>query len=160
MGVPADPARALHWYRRAAAQEYAPAQYMVGALLDRDEDGAHDPLEACNWYRKAAEQGHALAQFALALRYDCGGAGIDQDYPQAHHWYLAAASQGHVRAQFNVGVMYSAGQGVARDLLKAYAWLARAGQAGEAAAKAYLKRVASRMDPALLEQVRRYTETA
>jgi TPR repeat protein len=48
--------------------------------------------------------------------------------------------------------MYSAGQGVQRDLLEAYAWLQRAGGAGVAAASGYLKKIAARMEPQLLAQ--------
>jgi len=56
--------------------------------------------------------------------------------------------------------MYAAGQGVAPDLVEAYAWLHRAGAAGVAPAVTYLRRVAARMEPALLEQANGYIGVA
>jgi TPR repeat protein len=127
---------------------------MVGALLDRDEDGSQDAVEACGWYRKAADQGHALAQFALGMRYDCGGLGVDQDYALAHFWYLEAANHGHGRAQFNLGVMYASGQGTERDLLQAWCWLQRAAGAGVPGAARYAERVRARMAPEQFDKAR------
>ena len=69
----------------------------------------------------------------------------------------ADARQGHARAQFNLGVMYSAGQGVQRDLVQAYAWLQRAGGAGVDAASGYLKKVTARMEPQLLAQAQAFS---
>ena len=49
--------------------------------------------ESVKWHRLAAEQGHASAQFMLAVKYRFG-AGVVQDYVQAHMWAnLAAASR-------------------------------------------------------------------
>jgi TPR repeat protein len=145
-----DAARALYWYRRAADQEYAPAQHMVGVLLEREETS--DPREAAHWYRKAADAGHTLSQFALALRYDSAH-GVERDYEAAHFWYLCAARQGHARAQFNLGVMYAAGQGVRRDLVEAHDWLLRAAAAGIPGAASYLKRITARMSAEQLDMV-------
>jgi TPR repeat protein len=56
--------------------------------------------------------------------------------------------------------MYAAGQGVAPDLVQAYAWLHRAGAAGVLPAANYLQRVAARMEPALLAQANGYIGVA
>jgi TPR repeat protein len=128
---------------------------MLGQLFDREDADLGSGREAFGWYRKAAEQGHALAQFALGLRYDSGH-DVARDYEAAHFWYLCAARQGHARAQFNLGVMYASGQGVGRDQVEAWCWLQRAAQAGIAAADGYARRIAARMEPALLAQARHF----
>jgi TPR repeat protein len=46
-----------------------------------------------------------------------------RDYAEAAKWYQFAADQDNAKAQRNLGEMYSAGQGVPRDLSKAYMWL-------------------------------------
>jgi TPR repeat protein len=53
--------------------------------------------------------------------------------------------------------MSASGQGAARDPVEAYAWLQRAAHGGVPAAAAYLKRLAARMEPALLAQAQRYS---
>lgn len=58
-------------------------------------------------------------------------AGFDQglaayragDYERAFEEFRADAIDGHATAQFNLGVMYYKGQGVSRDLIKAFAWI-------------------------------------
>jgi TPR repeat protein len=66
-GVPqADKAEAFKWYKRAADQNDAAAEYAVASYYEyglppkqRDYDAAAD------WYRKAAAHGSKLAQAAL-----------------------------------------------------------------------------------------------
>jgi TPR repeat protein len=56
--------------------------------------------------------------------------------------------------------MYAAGQGVPLDLVEAYAWLHRAGAAGVLPAANYIRRIAARMEPALLAQANGYIGAA
>ena len=50
------------------------------------------------WYRKAAEQGDVYAQFNLALMYDNGKDGVNQeDYKEAVKW-----CKGDVSASSNI----------------------------------------------------------
>ena len=53
---------AVKWYRKAAEQNYAKAQYNLGVCYEHGEGVAKDPVEAVKWYRKAAEQNYAKAQ--------------------------------------------------------------------------------------------------
>ena len=66
-GVPKDDREAVKWYRRAAEQGDASAQFNLGVMA-RDSNGEgvpEDDREAVKWYRRAAEQGDASAQFNL-----------------------------------------------------------------------------------------------
>ena len=63
--VPQDHAEAVRWYRLAAKQGHAGAQFNLGWMYDEGEGVPEDDSEALKWYRRAAEQGHADAQKLL-----------------------------------------------------------------------------------------------
>lgn len=52
---------AAEWYRRAAEQGYAPAQYRLGLCLENGTGIGKSRREADEWYRKAAAQGYSDA---------------------------------------------------------------------------------------------------
>ena len=60
-----DWARAANWFREAALQGLANAQYSLGECYENGWGVDKDPREAVRWYRKAADQGHADAEDAL-----------------------------------------------------------------------------------------------
>ena len=55
----------LGWYRKAAAQKNARAQYKIGLFYEQGWAVPKDLNEALTWYKKAAAQGHALAGSSL-----------------------------------------------------------------------------------------------
>jgi hypothetical protein len=64
-----DRAEAVNWWRKAAAQEFAPAQFSLGTAYEEGSvanDIKPDFDQAADWYRKSAEQGYAPAKKALA----------------------------------------------------------------------------------------------
>lgn len=101
-GVQHDAKEAEKWYRLAAAQGFAKAQYNLGVMFSnstRNPSGVdQDFTEAVKWYRLAAAQGLKEAQFNLGLRYH-NGEGVDQDTEEAFKWYRLAAAQGLAEAQ-------------------------------------------------------------
>lgn len=56
-----DEVMAMKWYRKAAEQGYADAQYMLGLCYCEKQDKP----EAVKWLQKAAKQGHEKAKKAL-----------------------------------------------------------------------------------------------
>ena len=52
----------MKWYRKAAEQGDAEAQYKLGGCYLDGEGVARDKTEALKWWRKAAEQGHEEAR--------------------------------------------------------------------------------------------------
>ena len=68
-GVRQDYAQAVKWYRKAAEQGFAEAQYNLGVRYDQGQGVPQDYAEAVKWYRKAAEQGDAEAQLNLGVMY-------------------------------------------------------------------------------------------
>ena len=61
-GVPKDDKQAVKWYKLAADQGNAPAQFNLGVMYDKGEGLPEDDQQAVNWYRRAAEQGLEDAQ--------------------------------------------------------------------------------------------------
>ena len=61
-GVPQDYGQAIGWYRKAADQGYAPAQFSLGVMFDSGQGVPQSSVQAVTWYRKAADQGHIDAQ--------------------------------------------------------------------------------------------------
>ena len=74
-GVPEDDAEAVRWFRLAAEQQHASAQFRLGYLYSRGRGVSEDDAEAVRWYQVAAEQGHAEAQSILGRMY-ANGEGI------------------------------------------------------------------------------------
>jgi uncharacterized protein len=64
-GVVQDYAEAVKWYRLAAEQGYADAQYNLGLMYDYGNGVVQDYAEAVKWYRLAAEQGNARLNIIL-----------------------------------------------------------------------------------------------
>jgi TPR repeat protein len=119
------------WYRKAAEQGHAEAQYRLGWGYANGRGVAKDDVQAATWYRKAAEQGHSGAQFGVGSSY-ATGTGVAKDDAQAAVWFREAAEQGHADAQFNLGVMYVTGRGVAKDDAQAEVWFRKAARQGHA----------------------------
>ena len=64
-GVPQDYKTAVKWYRLAAEQGDADAQYNLGVMYDKGRGVPQDYKTAVKWYRLAAEQGFAPAENVL-----------------------------------------------------------------------------------------------
>ncbi|HEY6331500.1 MAG TPA: AMIN domain-containing protein, partial [Blastocatellia bacterium] len=113
-GTPADVARAIHYYEKAADLGSVPAEVTLGNIFANGVQGKPDYEKAVTWYRKAADQGHPDAQFGLALRYALGQ-GVPLDLEEALPLFVAAANQGQAGAQFNLATMYEEGKGTPAD---------------------------------------------
>ncbi len=133
---------AAKWYRQAATQGDADAQYNLAAILatgafpryNRRESVAKNANEAVKWYRQAAEQGHAKAQYALGAMY-ITGEGVIKNYKTAMKWYRQAAEQGYAKAQYSLGVIYGKGERVAKNDKTAVKWYRQAAEQGYARAQ-------------------------
>lgn len=105
-GVTQDFAAAFLWYRKAADQGHATAQFCLAGMYDKSGEYA----VAAMWLRKAADQRHAGAQFNLGVMCE-KGEGVRQDDIAAVSWYRRAADRGYAVAECNLGVMYEEGRG-------------------------------------------------
>jgi TPR repeat protein len=124
----------IKWYRKAAEQGDAEAQFNLGVRYANGDGVTKDQSEAVMWYRKAAEQGNAEAQFNLGVCY-ANGDGVTKDQSEAVIWYRKAAEQGDAKAQFYLGGRYFNGDGVTKDQSEALMWYRKAAEQGDAEAQ-------------------------
>jgi TPR repeat protein len=111
----------------------ADAEAWLGAVLvDRGRVREAMPL-----LQHAADAGSSEGAHRLALIYAEGAAGTPRNDARALELFERAAAAGHRRAQINVGTMYFRGQGTARDLMRARAWLEKAAAAQDDAYALY-----------------------
>ena len=99
-GVEQDSKKAFKWFRKAADQGDAEAQYNIGNIYSTGLGVEQDLKETFKWYQKAADQGHATAQFNVGVMYD-NGDGVLEDDVQAYAWYNISAANGYKRGKKN-----------------------------------------------------------
>jgi TPR repeat protein len=80
-------AKALSWYRMAAEQGHADAQFLLVGFYDRSR------VQALAWLRMAAEQGYLMAQYSMCNIYGYGvnygqswNHDVPRDYMEACFW--------------------------------------------------------------------------
>jgi TPR repeat protein len=94
-GMTEDEVEPARWWRKAADQGNAEAQFELGKAYYRGDVGvAKDDVEAMKWYRKAADQGFAKALLELGYLYYLGLAGVAKDDVEAYaYFHLACENQ-------------------------------------------------------------------
>lgn len=118
---------AMAQLKKSADAGYAPAQALLGEILDRaefDED-------AVEYYRKAAAQGDADGELGLGSMY-AAGEGVKRDFGQALKLVTMAAEKGHARAINTLAQAYLNGDwGLVegkRDNTVALGWIRKAAE--------------------------------
>jgi TPR repeat protein len=76
------------------------------------------------------------------------------DYMPAMQVFRVMAAQGNTKAQSALGTMYHKGQGVARNSVRAFAWLSRAAAHGDKNAAAQLREVSQTLTPEEISQAK------
>ncbi len=141
MGVTKDPAEAVKWYRKAAEQGQALAQYAMGGFYANGRGVPKNVNEAIKWWRRAGEQNQVEAQAALGQIYFTPQEGTTNclNFQEAFHWLRKAAEQGHAGAMNNLGLMYEQSFGLPKaDIQEAAKWYRAAAEKGDARAQANL----------------------
>jgi tetratricopeptide (TPR) repeat protein len=113
-----DFAKALEFFRRAAAANFALAEVNLGSLYFNGQGVARDYKEAAKWDRLAADQGLAPAQANLGLMY-IHGQGVEIDYLEGQRLLRLAADQNFAPALNALGDLYAEGTGVNQNYIEA-----------------------------------------
>lgn len=100
-----DVVAAMSWFRKAAEQNYAPAQVRLAWILD----GSGDDTQAVDWYRKAAEQNFPEGLMGLSDMY-IKGEGVAVDITVAIDLIEQAAEQNHKPAIRKLASAYEHGR--------------------------------------------------
>ena len=148
-GISVDYAEAVKWYRKAADQGLAKAQFNLGVMYDSGNGVPKDDAKAVEWYRKAADQGLAKAQSELGLlkNYNKSGAipeNIPEGFPSMEvtghrggtHWfenYMSArapimAEQGDPTSCIILAWMYKLGYKLPQNSTEAVKWYRKAAE--------------------------------
>jgi hypothetical protein len=149
------------WFRLAAAQGDANAQFWLGAAYQRGWFGAFDDQEALKWLRKAAAQGLPNAQFRLGQMYE-DGEGVPESNPLAASWYRKAADHspaylgGVWEAEVQLSYMYRDGR--LKDKVQAYMWFAIVGSSVDPPTDDDTRQVARHMTKAQIVRAQRLAE--
>ena len=131
----ADHVEALKWYRAAAEQGLAAAQFNLAMVYELGRGVDRDPRAARHWLTKAAEQGLDRAQMQLGKIYERGDDGIARDLNLANAWYRRAAEEGSPAAQIALALRYLNGSGVAVEHAEAARWFEKAAEQGDVEAQ-------------------------
>src|SRR5688572_10449642 len=99
-GASPDFAQAAAWYRKAADQSHALAQFNLAMMYAKGQGMARDDAESVIWFGKAARQGDAGAQFYLGKTcHRASLAGVPEHASEsrieAYKWFHLAAAQGY-----------------------------------------------------------------
>lgn len=100
-GVEKDEIKAFQWYKKAADQGNAKAQYSLGWCYQFSSVVEKDEKEAVKLYKMAAEQGLAEAQYSLGWCFQ-SGVGVNKDVTEAIKWYKKGAINGSEKASKNL----------------------------------------------------------
>ena len=101
-GFARDPAKAVKWWRMAAAKGVADAQFCLGLSCFLGDGTAKDLVEAAKWWKLAADQDHPDAQYFLGLSYHTGF-GVPKSRQLAIYWLRKSADHGSKPAGSSCG---------------------------------------------------------
>ena len=131
--------QAVELLRRAALQNYAPAQAALGAIYQEGTVISPDIGQAILWYGKAAGQGDWIAQFSLGRIYFLG-LGTARDTLAAKKWFSQAAAAGDSGSAFFLGVLNDRDQ-ASPDYVEAARWYRLSAEKGNPYAQERLARL-------------------
>jgi hypothetical protein len=153
-----DHAKAAFWFRKAAEQSYARAQFALAQLYVKGDGLQQNYTRAAYWYLQAARQGNTDAMVKLGDLY-AKGQGVKQNAAQAASLYLQAARHGNADGQENLGRMLETGQGVAKNEAQAAVLFILAKAGGNARAAQSLVELKTLISPAQFAWAQRHAET-
>ena len=118
--------KAVKWYKKAANQGYVLAQHNLGTIYANGERVERDLNEAIRWDEKAMEeQGFIPSQAALGFLYL-----KMEKYPEAFQLLKLPAEKGYVKSQALLADIYHSGDGIEKNLEKAFYWYQKAARQG------------------------------
>jgi TPR repeat protein len=134
-GVVQNLADAVHWYRLAADQNFAPAQARLGLIFFIDPPAAASisPDELDHVSSEESRPGGSMLERSFPR-----GFAVYKDYAEAARWNKRAAEQGVAEAQARLGQQYALGAGLEKDMPEAKRWFTAAAEQGDAAGQAGL----------------------
>jgi TPR repeat protein len=147
-----DPAEAERWYRLAAEQGDARAEFKLAEIYYAGEGVDVDYVESARWARLAAGRDYAPAAAFMGGLYRLG-AGVPRDARESVRWYRAAAEAGDPTSQFFLGAAYDFGFGVQPNAEEAIRWYLLAADQGAVRAQLNLGLLYLQADSGIRDEV-------
>jgi len=97
----------IEWYARAAGHGHAGAAYRLYWLLEKP-----DPATALQHLQAAVSQGHGGAQYRLGLLYLNADGGVERDLSRTRELWLQSASDGYISARRALAIAYASDTGL------------------------------------------------
>ncbi|MGQ0662221.1 MAG: tetratricopeptide repeat protein [Pseudomonadota bacterium] len=131
-----DVVRAAEWYRQAADQQDAEAEFLLGAAYESGQGVPRELAHAIYWYERAAKNGYPAAHVPLAQLYaNSGNKEPDRILALVHYDLAASRLTGLERQRATLDRSLLARQMTAEQIAEAQhlaylwfqAWVSRAG---------------------------------
>jgi uncharacterized protein len=119
---------AVKWYKKAAAQSHAEAQYELGLHLLTGEGIPKDEVEAFVWVQRSSFKDFPKGELKTGQMM-CLGQGTKPDCPKGVELIKKAAESGLTEAQLDLASRFERGDGVAKDLVMSYVYFTLAHEA-------------------------------
>lgn len=110
-----DKSSGLTLLRKAADQDYDPAQFYLGRYYLENAANLQDIFEGIHYLEKAVENGNLFAQYKLGKLY-IEGQHVKKDIHKGINMIKDASDQGNVSAQYAMGKLWCDGKLVTRDI--------------------------------------------
>ena len=150
-----DPEKAAYWLGRAVDSGVEEAETSYAAMLAAGMGVPRNDDRARALFEKAAERDDPDGEYSLGVFYEEGRGGLPADAGKAAELWKSAARNGHSGAQAKLGIALVRGEGVAPNLVEAYAWLAAS---GIEQAKPWVEAIEKEMPAAMLRRAKRLAE--
>ncbi|HEV2674855.1 MAG TPA: trypsin-like peptidase domain-containing protein [Aliidongia sp.] len=131
-----DYGRAIAILQPLAEQGNSAAEQELGGIYFLGLGTPVDANAALKWFMGPAQKGDAIAQKDVAIVYQSGKLGPNDD--EAFRWFKLSAEQGNADAESNLGFMYRRGRGTPPDVKEAIRWTIKAAEQGHAVSLANL----------------------
>ncbi len=151
LGVERDLSVSRAYFKTAADNGYAMAQYYLGVIYESGLGVNKNYDTAFEWLELSAAQDYAPALNQIGYMYFVGE-GVDVSFEQAVYYQKLAAAYGLVKAQVNLGYLYENGFGVEQDFDTALTYYRMAESNGYDGAEEAIMRVTAAQEEQIIEE--------
>lgn len=127
--LPVDRDKAFFWYQKAAAQNFADAEYHLAIAYLYGVNAEKSEELGMMWLSAAASNGHQVAK-NLQEKLEASKGVLLPDQSIVVKWYLERAVTGDAESAVRLGKIFQYGWGVEPDLHEAIKWYKRASLLG------------------------------
>jgi TPR repeat protein len=129
--VAREVAEAVKWWRKAAEQGHANAQYGLGAMYTSGRGVARDDAEAAKWFRKAAENPETEVPFCNIGNLISYSENVEYRKEAIGYW-LQGINHGDACSHVSLGWAYMSKEFMAPDYARAAELNQKGGELGDA----------------------------